>query len=99
VVERPTLTDTTRVFGCQSQPTREGRSRGIKFACVHPSVFVRNGQNGEASGLVPEVLHLVVSEFIPEALDTGSGLPGGGRRELALGVVVGIVAMVPLAFV
>jgi len=34
-----------------------GRSRGIKFACVYPSVSGRPGQNGEASGLVPEVLH------------------------------------------
>jgi hypothetical protein len=33
------------------------RPRGIKFACVHPSVSERHGQNGEASGLVPEVLH------------------------------------------
>jgi trehalose 6-phosphate synthase len=33
------------------------RPRGIKFACVHPSVSGRHGQNGEASGLVPEVLH------------------------------------------
>jgi hypothetical protein len=34
-----------------------GRPRGIKFACVCPSVSGRHRQNGEASGLVPEVLH------------------------------------------
>ena len=34
-----------------------GRSRGIKFICVYPSVSGRYGQNGEASGLDPEVLH------------------------------------------
>ena len=43
--------------GVNSSRPISGRSRGIKFACVHPSVSGRSGQNGEASGLVPEVLH------------------------------------------
>lgn len=34
-----------------------GSPRGIKFACVCPSAFRAFRQNGEASGLVPEVLH------------------------------------------
>jgi hypothetical protein len=34
-----------------------GTSRGSTFACVCPSIPGRHGQNGEASGLVPEVLH------------------------------------------
>ena len=37
------------------------RSRGIKFACVHPSVSGGHGQNGEAWYFVPEVLHYVSS--------------------------------------
>ncbi|WP_251343581.1 ZIP family metal transporter [Haloplanus halophilus] len=45
------------------------------------------------------MIYLVVTEFIPEALDIGSGLPGGGRRELAAGVAVGVLAMTPLLVV
>jgi len=45
------------------------------------------------------MIYLVVTEFIPEALDIGAGLPGGGKRELVAGVVAGVLAMVPLLFV
>jgi ZIP family zinc transporter len=45
------------------------------------------------------MIYLVVTEFIPEALDIGAGLPGGGKRELAGGVAVGVLAMMPLLFV
>ncbi|MFC6718048.1 ZIP family metal transporter [Natrialbaceae archaeon GCM10025810] len=45
------------------------------------------------------MIYLVLSEFIPEALDVGEELPGGGKRELAGGIAVGIAIMVPLAFV
>ncbi|MFB6164856.1 MAG: ZIP family metal transporter, partial [Haloarculaceae archaeon] len=45
------------------------------------------------------MIFLVLSEFIPEALEHGEALPGRGYRELASGLVVGIVAMVPLAFI
>jgi len=44
------------------------------------------------------MVYLVVSEFLPEALEAGEGLPNGGRPELAAGVVVGFLFMVPLAF-
>ncbi|WP_224332133.1 ZIP family metal transporter [Haloprofundus halobius] len=44
------------------------------------------------------MVYLVLSEFIPEALAAGTGLPGEGRRELLVGLAVGIVVMVPLAF-
>jgi ZIP family zinc transporter len=44
------------------------------------------------------MVYLVRTEFIPEALDLGSGLPRGGRPELAAGVVVGVLGMGPLAF-
>ncbi|WP_435124932.1 ZIP family metal transporter [Halobaculum sp. D14] len=43
--------------------------------------------------------YLVLTEFIPEALDAGDDLPGGGRRELAAGLLVGVLAMLPLLFV
>jgi ZIP family zinc transporter len=45
------------------------------------------------------MVYLVVTEFIPEALDTGADLPGGGRRELLVGVLSGVAAMVPLLYV
>ncbi len=47
----------TERSGVNSSRPGSGRSRGIKFACVHPSGSGRHGQNGEAPGLVPEVLH------------------------------------------
>jgi ZIP family zinc transporter len=45
------------------------------------------------------MIYLVVTEFIPEALDIGEELPGGGRRELVAGVAAGVLAMLPLLFV
>ncbi|QSG06240.1 ZIP family metal transporter [Halapricum desulfuricans] len=45
------------------------------------------------------MIYLVFTEFIPEALDQGEGLPGGGRRELIVGVASGVALMVPLAFI
>jgi len=44
------------------------------------------------------MVYLVVTEFVPEALETGRGLPGGGRRELLGGITAGVLVMVPLAF-
>lgn len=45
------------------------------------------------------MIYLVLTEFIPEALKTGTDLPHGGYRELAGGTLAGIVAMVPLLYV
>jgi len=45
------------------------------------------------------MIYLVATEFIPEGLETGEGLPNGGRPELVGGVLVGVLVMVPLAFV
>jgi ZIP family zinc transporter len=45
------------------------------------------------------MIYLVLTEFIPEALELGEGLPGGGRPELAAGLTAGVLAMVPLVFV
>ncbi len=61
MVERPTLTDTASVRVLIPADFERRRPRGIKFACVHPSISGRHGQNGEASGLVPEVLHIEVT--------------------------------------
>jgi ZIP family zinc transporter len=45
------------------------------------------------------MIYLVLTEFIPEALELGRGLPGGGKRELLGGLVTGFAVMIPLAFV
>jgi ZIP family zinc transporter len=45
------------------------------------------------------MVFLVLTEFVPEALEEGAGLPAGGRPELAAGLLVGGASMVPLLFV
>ncbi|WP_222917087.1 ZIP family metal transporter [Natrinema sp. SYSU A 869] len=45
------------------------------------------------------MIYLVLTEFVPEALEIGERLPWGGKPELAGGIVVGILVMVPLTFV
>lgn len=45
------------------------------------------------------MIYLVVTEFIPEALETGADLPHGGYRALAGGISVGVAVMVPLLYV
>ena len=39
---------------------------------------------------------LVVHELIPEALERGENLPNGGKKELATGLIIGIISMIPL---
>ncbi|EMA00330.1 ZIP family metal transporter [Haloferax denitrificans] len=45
------------------------------------------------------MVFLVLTEFIPEALELGERLPRGGRVELLAGLVAGFAVMVPLAFI
>jgi len=45
------------------------------------------------------MVYLVLTEFVPEALEVGEGLPGNGYRELAAGIGAGVLSMVPLAFI
>jgi ZIP family zinc transporter len=45
------------------------------------------------------MVYLVVSEFIPEALEAGQALPRGGRPELAGGILLGVLVMLPLAVI
>jgi len=45
------------------------------------------------------MIYLVVTEFIPEALETGANLQYGGYRALAGGIVAGVAVMVPLLYV
>ena len=42
------------------------------------------------------MIYLVATEFVPEALEAGSDLPGGGRRALVVGFAVGVAVMLPL---
>jgi ZIP family zinc transporter len=45
------------------------------------------------------MIYLVLSEFVPEALDAGTGLPRGGKPQLAVGLLAGVLLMVPLLYV
>jgi ZIP family zinc transporter len=45
------------------------------------------------------MIYLVLSEFVPEALDVGEGLPSRGYPELAAGVAAGVLLMMPLTLV
>jgi len=42
------------------------------------------------------MVYLVLTEFIPEALEYGDDLPGGGYRELLGGLAAGVLVMLPL---
>ncbi|MFB6149219.1 MAG: ZIP family metal transporter [Halobacteriales archaeon] len=65
-------------------------------------VFVRIAREflpfgfGFAAGAM---IYLVLTEFIPEALEIGRTLPSGGKPELVTGIVVGTLVMVPLAVI
>ena len=45
------------------------------------------------------MIYLVLTEFVPEALETGVDLPGGGKPELVGGVAAGVLLMAPLLYV
>jgi ZIP family zinc transporter len=45
------------------------------------------------------MIYLVLTEFIPEALELGETLPSGGKPELVGGVIAGVLLMAPLAVV
>ncbi|MBS3760688.1 ZIP family metal transporter [Halodesulfurarchaeum sp.] len=45
------------------------------------------------------MVYLVLTEFIPEALELGEGLPNGARPELVAGILLGVAVMVPLAII
>lgn len=45
------------------------------------------------------MIYLVLTEFIPEALEIGEELPDGGKPQLAGGIVIGVLLMLPLAFI
>jgi len=45
------------------------------------------------------MIYLVLTEFIPEALELGEGLPGRARRELVGGLAIGVALMLPLIFI
>ena len=44
------------------------------------------------------VVYLVLSEFVPEALETGEDLPHGGKPVLVGGVTLDVALMIPLAY-
>jgi len=77
------------VFSSIPQPI----GAGIAFVFVRwARVFLPYGF-GFAAGAMT---YLVLTEFIPEARETGSNLENDGVPELALGLLAGALAMVPL---
>ena len=65
-------------------------------------VFVRLAREflpfgfGFAAGAM---IYLVLTEFIPEALELGDNIPSGGKPELAGGIILGVLIMTPLAVI
>ncbi len=45
------------------------------------------------------MIYLVLTEFIPEALELGQTIPSGGKPELAGGIALGVLIMIPLAII
>jgi ZIP family zinc transporter len=43
------------------------------------------------------IIYLVLTEFIPEALELGENVPSGGKPELTAGIAAGVTVMLPLA--
>ncbi|MDZ5813259.1 ZIP family metal transporter, partial [Halorubrum sp. AD140] len=66
----------------------------IAFAFVRYAREVLPYGFGFAAGAM---IYLVVTEFVPEALETGADLPHGGKRVLVGGIALGAALMVPLA--
>lgn len=56
--------------------------------------FLPYGFGFAAGAMVLLVLH----ELIPEALERGENLPGGGKKELYIGIAIGFASMLPLMF-
>ena len=77
------------VFSSIPQPI----GAGVAFVFVtHAREFLPYGFGFAAGAMIYLVLH----DIFPEALDHGSALPGGGRRELVLGIIVGVALMLPV---
>ncbi len=45
------------------------------------------------------MIYLVLHDTFPEALSHGSELPGRGRRELVIGIALGVAIMTPVMLV
>ena len=65
----------TERSGINSSRPISGRSRGIKFACDGTARFGTCGQDGEAKGLVPAVLHPAVRRPVSSTPVTASRAP------------------------
>ena len=68
----------TERSGVNSNRPISGRSRGIKFACDGTPQFGTCGQNGEAAGLVPAVLHVSEHRLVAFAYGLLSGVRAAG---------------------
>lgn len=80
------------VFSSLPQPVRAV----FAFAFVRVAREFLSFGFGFAAGAM---IYLVLTEFVPEALEIGEHLPNGGKPELASGIILGILVMLPLALV
>ena len=78
------------VFSSLPQPI----GAAIAFAFVRLARELLPFGFGFAAGAM---IYLVLTEFVPEALAIGEGLPNGGKPELAGGIAIGVLVMAPLA--
>jgi len=78
------------VFSSLPQPV--GAVMAFAFVSVARDVLTYGF--GFAAGAM---IYLVLTEFIPEALELGEGLPSGGKPELVGGIALGVFIMLPLA--
>lgn len=77
------------VFTSLPQPV----GAGVAYLFVTTARAVLPYGFGFAAGAM---IYLVLHDIFPEALDRGAGLPGGGRRELLAGVLLGVLVMLPV---
>ena len=77
------------VFTSLPQPV----GAGIAYAFVTVAREFLPVGFGFAAGAM---IYLVLHDLFPEALERGADLSGGGRRELAFGVVLGVAIMLPV---
>lgn len=90
--QRPRLLVGAAVFSSLPQPV----GAVVAFAFVEVSRSLLPVGFGFAAGAMG---YLVLTEFLPEALETGRELPTRGYPELLGGLVLGVVLMLPLLVV
>jgi len=88
--------------GFQTKQAIAAGVMGLLVGAVVAFSFVRLARDflpfgfGFAAGAM---IYLVLTEFVPEALELGQSVPSGGKPELVGGIALGVLVMAPLAVV